>query len=144
MFCCLLLVLFAAGAQGWEPTRYREIDINGGAVDRDNIIVLTGLSVYRDELVVLDTYGGVITVNVNMQTDNLTVNNSLFDPLVLSHVYTAVDAATGLVAVCTNRRGRCQYMNVSYCSSLCSHRGLSLRETCYVMLLLLLTGVLDK
>ena len=108
MLSCLLLFLCVIGVWGQVAIRYRELDINT-AVDRQNIIVLTGVTVYRDDLVVLDTYAGVITVN----TDTLEVENVLFDGINLTHVYATVDSETGILALCTNRKGRCQYMNVS-------------------------------
>ena len=94
---------------GALTTGVSQIDIDS-ALNRYDNVVLTGLRVYRDEIVVLDTYGGVITVGAV----NMTVRNSLFDTLSLAHVYSTVDDVTGNVAVCTNRKGRCQYMDVSY------------------------------
>ena len=109
MLLSLLLTLCAAGALTQGTTRLFQIDIDS-ALNRDNIVVLTGVRVFRDEIVVLDTYGGVITVGAV----NMTVRNSLFDTLNLAHVYSTVDDASGNVAVCTNRKGRCQYIDVSY------------------------------
>ena len=108
MFYLCVILLYCILTGGQISTRVRELDINL-AVDSDYVIVLTDLSIYRDELVVLNMYGGVISVNI----DTLSVDNYLCDLVNLTHVYSTVNDETGVMALCTNRKGRCQYMNVS-------------------------------
>ena len=109
MFYLCMILLYCTLTGGQISTRVKELDINL-AVGRENVIVLTDLSIYRDELVVLNMYGGVISVNI----DTLSVENNLYDVINLTHVYSTVNDETGLLALCTNRKGRCQYMNVSF------------------------------
>ncbi|KAI6654203.1 Plexin-A4-like isoform X2 [Oopsacas minuta] len=110
LFLCLT-VLSIVIAHGQVNTRVDELDVNA-AIPRP--VVLTGISVYRDQRVLLDTYTGVISVS----TDSLMVDNSLFDTDNLTHVYSTVDDNTGVLALCTNKNGRCQYMNVNTLSVL--------------------------
>ena len=108
MLSCFLLAICVVLTHSQVATRVEELEINS-AVTTDNLIVITGLNVYRDELVLLDTYSGIISV----QTEGLSVERDYFDRINITHVYSAVDDVTGVLAVCTNKKGRCQYMNVS-------------------------------
>ena len=108
MILCYLLILCVVFVRGQINTRVSELEINS-AVSSDNLIVISGLDVYKDELVVLDTYSGIITV----RTESMSVAGEYFDRINLTHVYSTVDDDTGVVGLCTNKRGRCQYMNVS-------------------------------
>ena len=109
IYFCILLSIHIVLTGGGISTRVKELDIDA-ALDRYITVVLTDLNVYRDELVLLGTYGGVISVNA----DSLTVKDSLFDTFNISHVYSTVDDESGVIALCTNRRSRCQYMDVSF------------------------------
>ena len=110
MLSCFLLAICVVLTQSQTQvvTRVAELEINS-AVSSDNLIVISGLNVYRDDLVLLDTYSGMISVH----TDNLIVAMEYFDRINITHVYSTVDDVTGVVALCTNKGGRCQYMNVS-------------------------------
>ena len=108
MLSCFLLAICVVLTQSQVATRVEQLDINS-AVTTDNLIVISGLNVYRDELVLLDTYSGILSV----RTDDLSVEREYFDRINITHVYSAVDDVTGVVALCTNKEGRCQYMNVS-------------------------------
>ena len=110
MLSCFLLAICVVLTQSQTQvgTRVAELEINSAA-SSDNLIVISGLNVYRDDLVLLDTYSGMISV----RADSLTVAIEYFDRINITHVYSDVDDVTGVVALCTNKRGRCQYMNVS-------------------------------
>ena len=121
MILCYVFLLCVVFVRGQVNTRVSELEINS-AVTSDNLIVISGLNVYRDELVVLDTFSGIITV----RTESMSVEREYFDRLNIAHVYSTVDDDTGFVALCTNEKGRCQYMNVSctiiHSVDICNHR----------------------
>ena len=109
MHCVGLALLFCVSAiVAQTPTRVTQFVVNS-AIDSPFTIIFTGLEVYRDELVVLGAYGRVI----GLRTDNLTIVHSLFDSTNLTNLYITADHDTGVVGVCTNREGRCQWMDVS-------------------------------
>ena len=108
LFIGLSILLYVSVVWTQVPTRVTQLVVNS-AIDSPFFITLTGLEVYRDELVVLGAYGRVI----GLRADNLTIVNSLFDPANLTNLYITADDDTGLIAVCTNREGRCQWMDVS-------------------------------
>ena len=108
MLSCFLLAICVVLTHSQVATRVEELEINS-AVMSNNLIVITGLNVYRDELVLLETYSGIISV----QTEDLCMVKEYFDRISITHVYSTVDDVTGVLALCTNKKGRCQYMDVS-------------------------------
>ena len=108
LFIGLSILLYVSVVVSQVPTRVTQFVVNN-AIDSPFSITLTGMEVYRDDLVVLGAYSRVI----GLRADNLSVENSLFDIVNLTNLYITADDDTGVIGVCTNREGRCQWMNVS-------------------------------